>query len=93
MSRRVKVLQFICPTGFYGAERWILTLAKYLKEDGISCNLAVTIEDDSRELEITRHFKALDRRVFEIRMEGRFDIRVVSKLCRVISSTLSHLSI
>jgi len=84
MSRPLNVLQFICPTGFYGAERWILALAKNLKEDEINCCLAVTVEDNSKDLEITRHFMALDRRVFEIPMGGRFDISVVSKLCRLI---------
>ena len=61
-----------------------MALAKNLKEDEINCCLAVTVEDNSKDLEITRHFMALDRRVFEIPMGGRFDISVVSKLCRLI---------
>ena len=84
MSRPLNLLQFICPTGFYGAERWILTLAKNLKNDEINCGLAVTVEDDSKELEITRHFEALDRRVFEIPMAGRFDVSAVWKLWQLI---------
>ena len=84
MERPVNVLQFICPTGFYGAERWILALAKNLKEDEINCSLAVTVEENTMDLEITRRFKALDRDVSEIPMRGRFDISAVSKLRRLI---------
>lgn len=84
MKRPLNVLQFICPTGFYGAERWILALSKNLKEDEINCDLAVTVEDNSKDLEIIKHFKALNRRVFEIPMTGRFDISVIPKLCRLL---------
>ena len=54
MSDTVKVLQFICPTGFYGAERWILTLAKNLDRQQVQCDLAVTVEPDLPELEVEK---------------------------------------
>ena len=44
MKKKRKVLQFICPTGFYGAERWVLALAKHLDPDTTICDLAVTME-------------------------------------------------
>ena len=34
-NKNLNILQLICPTGFYGAERWILALAKYLLDDGV----------------------------------------------------------
>ena len=48
---KLKVLQFICPTGFYGAERWIIALAKGLNPQ-IQCDLAVTIEPGMEKLKI-----------------------------------------
>jgi len=84
MNSPLNVLQFICPAGFYGAERWILALAKNLKNEEVNCLLAVTIDDDSKDLEITRHFKALDKPVFEIPMRGKFDVSAISKLCKLI---------
>ena len=86
MKKSIKVLQFICPTGFYGAERWILALAKNLDNSSINCDLAVTIEPNCKPLEISKHYKLLDKRVFEIPMSGRFDLSVISKLCKLIRS-------
>ena len=59
MSEPVKVLQFICPTGFYGAERWILTLAKNLDPAKVQCDLAVTVEPNLRELELEKQYRLL----------------------------------
>lgn len=84
MSKSTNVLQFICPTGFYGAERWILALAKNLDEANIRCDLAVTIEPDNQDLEISKHYKTLGKEVHEIPMSGRFDLSVITKLCRLI---------
>lgn len=86
MNRPLNVLQFICPTAFYGAERWILALAKNLKNDEINCSLAVTVESDSKDLEISTYFKALNKPLFEIPMGGRFDVSVISKLCQLIKT-------
>ncbi len=84
MSKPLNVLQFICPTGFYGAERWILALAKNLKDNDVNSTLAVTVEHNLKDLEIAKQFTALDKPVFEILMKGRFDVSVVSKLCQLI---------
>lgn len=84
MKKQLKVLQFICPTGFYGAERWILALAKNLEASDIKCDLAVTIEGSTKELEITKHYAKLNKNVHEIPMSGKFDVSVISKLCKLI---------
>lgn len=79
-----KVLQFICPSGFYGAERWILTLAKNLDPAVVACDLAVTVEPDVGELEIVRQYKLLQGKTHEVPMSGRFDVTVVRRLCVLI---------
>jgi glycosyltransferase involved in cell wall biosynthesis len=81
-----KVLQFICPTGFYGAERWILTLAKNLDPSVVACDLAVTVEPGFEELEIVRQYKQLQGKTFAVPMGGRFDVTVIMRLCALIRS-------
>ena len=84
--KKVNVLQFICSSGFYGAERWVLALAKYLKPIEVNCHLAVTIESSSDELKIVDEFNKLDRSVFQLPMSNRFDLKVVDRLVEVIKS-------
>jgi len=80
----MKVLQFICPTGFYGAERWILALTRFMPEDQVQTDLAVTLEDNSRDLELVRMFREKYGEAFEIPMSNRFDISVINKLVALI---------
>ncbi|MCP5007918.1 MAG: glycosyltransferase [Planctomycetes bacterium] len=82
--KRLNVLQFICPTGFYGAERWILALANNLNPNEINCQLAVTRESDCQNLELYNKFKALGFGSHQIRMRGRFDPFVILKLVTLI---------
>ena len=78
----MKVLQFICSTGFYGAERWVLALSKHLP-DSVSSELVVTLEPGTEELELVKQFKAIGK-THHIPMQGRFDLRAVSKLADLI---------
>lgn len=78
----MKVLQFICSTGFYGAERWVLALSKHLP-DSVSSELVVTLEPGTEELELVKQFKAIGK-THHIPMRGRFDLRAVSKLADLI---------
>jgi len=84
-QQKIKVLQFICSTGFYGAERWILALAKNLPKDNIPCDLVVTLEDNSKDLELVREYKKQEiGKVFEVPMRHKFDFSVVNKLAKLI---------
>ena len=60
MIKKRKVLQFICPTGFYGAERWVLALAKHLDPDTTICDLAVTMEPGQKPLELVKEYQKLN---------------------------------
>ncbi|PCI59667.1 MAG: glycosyltransferase [Gammaproteobacteria bacterium] len=86
-TKKINILQFICSTGFYGAERWILALAKHLNKESIRCDLAITLEDDSKDLEIVKHYRktcADVGNVYEIPMSNKFDLKVINKLVSLI---------
>lgn len=78
----MKVLQFICSTGFYGAERWVLALAKHLPES-VTSELVVTLEPGTEDLELVKQFKPLGK-THALPMSGRFDFSVVRKLADLI---------
>ena len=77
-------MQFICPTGFYGAERWILALAKHLDPQQVRCELAISSEPSNQDLELTRQYKQLGLATHEIAMRGKFDLSAISKLAKVL---------
>ncbi|WP_448249787.1 glycosyltransferase [Thalassotalea agariperforans] len=82
-KKKINVLQFICSTGFYGAERWILALAKHLNADNIRCDLAITLEENSQDLELVKHYRekcSFIGDVFEVPMSSKFDLKVINKL-------------
>ncbi|WP_417521368.1 glycosyltransferase [Marinobacter sp.] len=82
---KLRVLQFITPAGFYGAERWVLALANNINRDDVICDLAVTRESPNQDLSVAEYYPRSDgQRVHYLDMNGRFDFRVVSQLCKVI---------
>jgi glycosyltransferase involved in cell wall biosynthesis len=83
-TNKIHILQFICPTGFYGAERWVLALARHLPKDQVRCDLAVTLEDNSKDLELVKKYRQDYGETFEIPMKNRFDLGVISKLVSLI---------
>ena len=89
--KTINVLQFICSTGFYGAERWILALAKHLDKTVVRCDLAITLEQNSQDLELVKHYKEKCGETFEIPMNGRFDLTVINKLVKLIKERNIHI--
>ncbi|WP_298447405.1 glycosyltransferase family 4 protein [uncultured Marinobacter sp.] len=82
---KLRVLQFITPAGFYGAERWVLALANNINRDDVICDLAVTRESPDQDLSVAEYYPRTDgQQVHYLEMNGRFDFRVVSRLCEVI---------
>lgn len=85
--RKIRVLQFICPTGFYGAKRWILSLARNLCSDNIHCDLVVTREENTTDLELTAQYRNECSNIgetFEIPMSNRFDTGVIKRRVKLI---------
>lgn len=83
-NRKINVLQFICSAGFYGAERWVLALAKNLDQERFKCDLAVTLEGNTEQAEIAQHFDGIYGDVFSLKMKNRFDLAVINKLVDLI---------
>ena len=79
--KKTNILQFICSTGFYGAERWVLALANNLNHERFRCDLAVTMEPEQKKLDITQQFPGI---TYEIPMKSRLDISVVGRLATII---------
>ncbi len=81
--RRINTLQFITPTGFYGAERWILALNNNLDPEKVRSDLVVTTENGVQP-EIIRHFKAGECQAFEIEMKTRLSLSSIRELVKLI---------
>lgn len=84
MDRKLNVLQFICSTGFYGAERWVLALSKHLDKSKFNSSLAVTLETNSQDLELVKQFAKDGGATFEVPMSNPFDLSVINKLVALI---------
>ena len=80
----IRVLQFITPSGFYGAERWILALVNNMSASRVSYDLAVTRESDRQDLSVADYFPKDAGIVHYLPMTGRFDLRVVRRLVHII---------
>jgi glycosyltransferase involved in cell wall biosynthesis len=84
IAKTPKVLQFICSTGFYGAERWILALCKNTSKSDCEYSLAVTDEDNSKDLELVKHFRRDCGTATALPMAHKFDFSIVWKLAQHI---------
>jgi len=81
--KKINVLQFITPSGFYGAERWILALNNNLDPEKVRSDLVVTTEN-GRQPEIIKHVNADKSQAFEIEMSGRFSLSAIRALVKLI---------
>lgn len=90
MTQHINVLQFICPTGFYGAERWVLALAKHLDPAIIRSDLAVTMEPGQKPLELVNEYKKLNLPCHTIDMKSKFDLSAVTKMVELIKEQNIH---
>lgn len=84
MTPKLRVLEFITPAGFYGAERWVLALANHLDAGQVVCDLAVTRESNSQDLSVADLYPQRLGEVHYLSMAGRFDWRVVYRLARIL---------
>ena len=91
MKQTINVLQFICPTGFYGAERWVLALAKHLDPVKIRSDLAVTMEPGQTPLELVNEYKKLNLPCHIINMKSKFDLSAVTKMAELIKQQNIHI--
>jgi len=83
--KKMRVLQFITPSGFYGAERWVLALGNNIDHERVVCDLAVSKESEAQDLTLAEVYPSEAGEVHYLPMSGRFDARVISRLVEVIS--------
>ncbi len=83
-NKKINVLQFICPVGFYGAERWVLALINNSDNQQVRHDLAVTEESENQDLEIINQFPDHQGMTHKIKMSSRFDFSAVKKLVNIV---------
>lgn len=88
--KKLNVLQFITPSGFYGAERWVLALANNINREHLVCDLAVSQEGGNQDLTVAELYPSDAGSVHYLPMRGRFDFRVVNQLVEVIRRRNIH---
>jgi glycosyltransferase involved in cell wall biosynthesis len=83
-QKRINVLQFICPTGYYGAERWIIALSNHLNLSLIDNRLVVARETSTQNLTIVNKFQSLGLPAYQLSMQSRFDPAIIKELLKLI---------
>ena len=79
----VRVLQLICPTGFYGAERWVLALLNNLDSQVVHSVLAMTREPGQQLPDLAGQHEG---DTLALSMRGPFDLSVVGDLADQLRS-------
>lgn len=80
MTRKLKVLHLGSPSGLYGAERWILLLAKYLDPNCIESSVGVINDGDYRDIPLCAEAEKLGLSTFIIEAYGKLNFSAVSVL-------------
>lgn len=79
----IRVLQFICPTGYYGAERWINALVSANTDEAIEYHIAITDEPESSD-EVLKRSILPEGHKHRLKMSSKFDLRAVFRLARLL---------
>lgn len=80
MSEPAKVLQLGSSSGLYGAERWILSLVKYLDASVVESHVAAIVDDDSGEAPLCVEAAKLNVATRTFFAQGRFNLSIVRKI-------------
>ncbi|WP_119395166.1 glycosyltransferase [Salinibius halmophilus] len=81
----MRVLQFITPNGFYGAERWVVAFARNIESGFDTCDLVVTKESESQDLSILEYYPEKAGKSHVINLKNKFDIlSAVDQLSKII---------
>ena len=85
-DRPVRVLQLGSPAGMFGAERWIMALAKHLPRDQVETVVGV-IQDEptGKEPPLCEHARALGFETLTIQAPGKLSAQAVSGLRQAIA--------
>jgi len=86
-NKKLNVLQFICPTGFYGAERWIIALANSMDTERFQGDLVVTMEEPEADNPLIDLYPAAVGKTHILQEHGKLSLATVTELCELIRST------
>lgn len=86
MFRKIKVLHLGSPSGLYGAERWILSLIKYLDPNRIESSIGVINDGDYVEIPLCAEAERLNIPTCIVKARGRFNLYAVTKLREYIKT-------
>lgn len=78
----LKVTQLVSPAGFYGAERWIVTLGRSLAEVDVESELLIIGDRPEQTAQLVQAWESLGLPAKLIREEVRFDPRSVWRTAR-----------
>ncbi|MCH8537244.1 MAG: glycosyltransferase [Alkalimonas sp.] len=79
----IKVLQLICPSGYYGAERWVNALLSVSPSSDIEQHLAITDEPGVCD-DVLKRCGLPAARQHRIAMTSKFDLRALKRLVDLI---------
>lgn len=79
----IRVLQFICPAGYYGAERWVNALLSVPPSADVEQHLAITEEPGVCD-EVLQRCGLPEARQHRIAMSSKFDFRAIKGLVDLI---------
>ena len=86
-NHRVRVLHLGSPTGLYGAERWILAVARHLPVADFDCVVATVRDDPSLTSPVCRRASELGLEVRVFEDHGRLSLDAVRQIRAFIRST------
>jgi glycosyltransferase involved in cell wall biosynthesis len=82
----VRVLQLGSPAGMFGAERWIMALAKHLPRDQVETVVGVIQDEpDGPEPPLCMHARSLGFETLTIRAPGKLSVAAVGLMRRAIA--------
>lgn len=90
-DKKIKVLQLGSPTGLYGAERWILALARYLDSNKIDVIVSVLRDDPNLAAPLCDEARKLGLRTHVFNAYGQINWSAVSQLRRFIVDNNIHI--
>ncbi len=89
----IRVLHLISPTGYYGAEGWVIAQSRHLNPERVEIHLAATREGEDERPEILERADAHGIPTHEVELRGRFDPAAphrVASLAKSIGAEIIH---
>ncbi len=80
----IRVMQFICPTGYYGAERWVLAIARNFDRANVHCELVIPKESQQTH-QLINEFSKLGFPAFSLPMRHAFDLSIIKSLAKLLN--------